>query len=170
MAASVLYFGPDEWNRVQVLESAGYAVHQCLKISELESALKEPPSVVLINSFGHHFSFAPAVDLVHTQATLTPVIVFPSPGESRFEKSVDLVVPPLTPPEEWLRDMAALLERSRVVQKASQPLIQEAAQLCDEAAAVREKSVRERERSKLAREVSRKLEQAAGQGEPGSED
>lgn len=163
VASSVLYFGPDEWNRVQVLESAGYAVHQCLKISDLESELgKSPqPAVVVMNSFGHA-SFVPAVELVHLQAASARIIAFPSAGESGFEKTVDLVVPPLTPPEEWLKDMAALLERSRAVQKASQAVHQQSAQLRDEAAAVRAKSVRERQRSAEERHVHRELEKAAG--------
>lgn len=114
MAGIVLYFGPDEWNRVQVLESAGYAVCQCLKISDLESELKKSPhpAAVVVNGFAHA-SFKPAVELLHTQAASARIIAFPGPGESGFEKSVDLVVPPLTPPEEWLREMAELLSQTR---------------------------------------------------------
>lgn len=162
MAANVLYFGPDEWKRVEVLESAGYAVHQCLQISDLKSALEVPPQpvAVVINSLGHT-SFAPAVKIIHTQAASMPVIAFPSPGESGFEQDVDLVIPPLTPPEEWLKEMAALLNRSRAIQDASRSLRRKSALLRGESAALTAKSASERQRSDQERRRIRPLEHAA---------
>lgn len=145
--ASVLYFGPDEWNRVQVLESAGYAVRQCQEISDLKAAFKQSPrpAVVVINSFGRA-GFRPAIDVVQAQAVPPPVIVFPGPGQSGFEKSVDLVVPPLTPPEEWLKDMADLLSKSRAVLEDAVAVNERPATLIQELAIVRAKSIAARQK------------------------
>lgn len=103
MAASILYFGPDEWSRVQVLKSAGYSVRECHTLEELESALETSPQpdAVMVNGVGHAYAH-PAAKIIHTQMALAPVIIFPSQDEPAFEKSADLVIPPLTPPEEWL--------------------------------------------------------------------
>lgn len=171
MAASVLYFGPDEWNRVQVFESAGYAVQQCLKISDLESELKKSlPAVVVMNSFAH-VSFKPALELVHAQAASARIIAFPSPGESGFEKSVDLVVPPLTPPEVWLEDLAALLQRTRAVMEQaisvherSQTLLLQLSDVRERAAATRENSAAARAKSAAARQKVLILGANAGTG------
>lgn len=115
MAASVLYFGPDEYNRVQVLESAGYSVRACNKVEDLKLALKIPPlpSAVLMKCAGY---CKPAIEIVHS-AALAPVIVFPNPDKFELEESVDLVVPPLTPPAEWLRELAEIIERSRALKE-----------------------------------------------------
>lgn len=141
MAASVLYFGPDEWNRAQVLESAGYAVHQCLKISDLESQLRKSPhpAAVVVNSSAH-VSLKLAVELVHAQAASARIIAFPGPGESGFEESVDLVVPPLTPPEEWLKEMADLLSKIRAVPEQAISIHEQSPKLIERMAEVREKS------------------------------
>lgn len=152
MAANVLYFGPDEWNRVQVLESAGYAVHQCLKVSDLESALRQPPqpAVVVMNSFGRA-NFKPAIEIIHAEAAATPVIVFPGPGETGFEKSVDLVVPPLTSPDEWLKEMAELLDRSRGLLEDAMSLQEQSATLTQQVAEAKAQSAETRAQSAATR-------------------
>lgn len=177
MAASVLYFGPDKWNRVQVLQSAGYAVQQCLKISDLESELKKSlPAVVVMNSSAHA-SFTPALELVRAQAASAHVIAFPSPGETGFEKSVDLVVPPLTPPEVWLEDLAALLPNTRAVMEQaisiherSQTLLRQLTDVRERAAVTRENSVAARaESAARGKSAARASEQAkAGRRVAGS--
>lgn len=180
MAASVLYVGPDEWNRVQVLESAGYAVHHCLQISDLEAELKNSPvpTVVVVNSFAH-VSFKPAVELVHAQAASARIIAFPSPGETGFEKSVDLVVPPLTPPEEWLKDLAALLDGTRTVMEQAisihertQTLLSQLTEVRALAAATRANSAAAREKSAAASiaEKAKVTRRVAGSTRPGLDD
>lgn len=164
MAASVLYFGPDEWNRVQVFESAGYAVQQCLKISDLESELKKSlPAVVVMNSSAHA-SFRPALELVRAQAASARIIAFPSPGESGFEKSVDLVVPPLTPPDDWLQELAALLEQSRAVLEDAIVVQEQSATIVRELTAVRQQSAAARAKSAAARQKVLILGANAGTG------
>lgn len=164
MAASVLYFGPDEWNRVQVFESAGYAVQQCLKISDLESELKKSlPAVVVMNSSAHA-SFRPALKLVRAQAASARIIAFPSPGETGFEKSVDLVVPPLTSPDDWLKELAALLEQSRAVLEDAIVVQEQSATIVRELTAVRQQSAAARAKSAAARQKVLILGANAGTG------
>lgn len=111
MAANVLYFGPDECKRVRVLESAGYSVREYHKIEELKSALESPsqPAAVVVSDVERPYAH-PLVEIIHSRVRSAPVIIFPSRNEPELEESADLVIPPLTPPEEWLREIAELLE------------------------------------------------------------
>lgn len=155
MAASVLYFGPDECNRVQVLESAGYIVHACHGLEDLESTLKVPPQPAAVVVSGSEPAYTrPAVEIVHARAALAPLIIFPSRNEPAIEKTADLVIPPLTPPEEWLGKMAVLIERSLALKEDAIAIQEQSATLRDqlnftrtESAAARARSIRLRARS-----------------------
>lgn len=168
MAANVLYFGPDEWNRVTVLQSAGYSVRECPKLEDLDSALRvtPKPDAVVVNGFGRAYA-RPAVKIVHARVALAPVIIFPSQDEPEFEKSGDLVVETLARPEEWLVQMAALIERSRglrkntiSLKKRSLTLIQQSVEAQSKLAASRTSSANNRERSAQQRERSGGLRSA----------
>lgn len=150
MAASVLYFGTDECNRVQVLRTAGYSVLECNKIDDLKLALNTSPqpSAVLIRCSGR---CKPAIKIIHT-AALAPVIVFPNPDNFEIEESVDLVVPPLTPPAKWLRELAKLIEKSRALKKGVISLQETSATLIDRSIAIKAQSAANRANSALSRE------------------
>lgn len=158
MAASVLYFGPDEWSRVQVLKSAGYSIRECRKLDDLESALKATPQpdAVIVNGVGRAFA-DPAVKIVHAQLALAPVIIFPSQDEPAFEKSDDLVVPALAHPEEWLTKLAAMIERSRALREDAMVLHEKSMTLVDQSAASRAESATAIAKSAITRAKSLQL-------------
>lgn len=43
VAACLIYFGPDEWNRILVLRKAGYDIRECHDVPALETTFKTPP-------------------------------------------------------------------------------------------------------------------------------
>lgn len=153
MAANVLYFGPDEWSRVRVLKNAGYMVRECGKLQDLESALNAPPppDAVMVSGAGRFFAH-PAVEIVHAKMALAPVIIFPSQDEPAFEKSVDLVVPPLTRPTEWLQELADLIEKSRGLREDAISLHERSTTLIRQSVAIRSKSAADRASSAILRE------------------
>lgn len=149
MDASVIHFGADTCSRVLVLQNAGYAVHQCSLISELSMLLCSPslqPGAVLIGASCAD-TLADASALAHFQSIPPPVIYFPEAFSHACESRADLVIPPFTSPEKWLRWMAVLIDQSRAVRTVSVSLRERSAALRRELAAVGERNLVERRHS-----------------------
>lgn len=113
MAARVVYFGCDECRRVPVLHMAGYAVDDCPSILKLRSVLQEPGQTSAFLFTGRNEKECKeAVVLARTQSS-APLILFDGPNHAGDESDFDLVIPPLTPPQEWLAKIAATIQQRR---------------------------------------------------------
>lgn len=153
MAATIVHFGEDTCFRLPVLRSAGYSVEACGSLDVLSSLLDLETEAVTLE--------APAA-LVRQAATLTrrrcgaSLVLFRNESGLIEADGFDLVIPALTAPEDWLREIAALLERSRAIRADSQALAQLSASLRDDSAAVREQTRMLRERCSTQRHIDLK--------------
>ena len=119
MAVRVLHFGKDNCNRLLVLRSVGYAVDTCRTVEEFHSVLQKGAGadVILVTT-------GPARERrqVITRArerSHAPLVPFSTCYDYADEAEFDLVIPPLTHPEEWLRKIAGLIEQSRALSAMS---------------------------------------------------
>lgn len=151
MAANVIHFGEDVCFRLPVLESAGYSVAECHSVELLSAALGQNPEAVLLEEEPKALTEAAAI-LIRSRSAAS-LILFRSEVDSFTAGDFDLVIPSLTPPEEWLSEIATLLERSHSIRMESQTLHRESSSLRQDSAAVR-KAVSE-ERARSIRERSR---------------
>lgn len=144
MAARIIHIGADTCHRLPVLESAGYLVHLCLSVLQLQEvfAAEEQLDAVLISEAG---------GLKHQEAALlarsrcsAPIVLFRDTQRNFTESAFDLVVPVLEPPDVWLAEVEALIQRSQGLQAQSRQLCEESAVLRQETAVLRAKSRQER--------------------------
>jgi hypothetical protein len=121
MSPTLLYFGFDTCHRLSVLARTGYFIENCGSLVELAAALDSGSEVtaVLMTDRGGHLPQA-AIDLTRSRSSAL-LILFRDSNLARANSSFDLVIPSLTPPEEWLTQIADLIEQSRLLDSNSQP-------------------------------------------------
>ena len=111
MDVPIIHYGADDCHRVPVLKFAGYAVADCRSIAQLHAALQAiaEAGAVVMTGIG---DLAPhrAVSIARCAST-APLVLFPEGASSLVEPEFDLVIPALTPPEQWLSDLAELIDR-----------------------------------------------------------
>ncbi len=111
MGARIIHFGFDDCHRVPVLRCAGYSIADCQSIAQLHAALQsteEARAVVMARVQ----DLAPQRAVSITRAISTaPMVLFPCGAADLDESEFDLVIPALTPPEQWLSDIADLIQR-----------------------------------------------------------
>ena len=113
MLAKVIHFGPDYCHRMMVLKSAGYAVEDCETLLQLGTTLSAGASAdAVLMSDGEGVSPREAAALARRHSRL-PLILFRNTNQAYDETGFDLIVQSLTPPEVWLNDVDALIERAR---------------------------------------------------------
>ena len=113
VAAKVIHFGADDCHRLMVLRSAGYFVDDCQSLVQLRNRLaKDDAADALLISDAEGVEPNEAIALARTHPS-APVILFRSTTLAYQEAGVDLIVHTLTPPEVWLPEVDALIERSR---------------------------------------------------------
>jgi hypothetical protein len=118
MFTRVIHFGPDDCHRLMVLRSAGYEVEDCDSPLQLSALLSSGASAeAVIMSDGEGVSHEEALAVARTHSNL-PLILFRSTNRAYEEFEFDLVVQVLTPPEAWLNDVDALIERTRATVRA----------------------------------------------------
>jgi hypothetical protein len=137
----------DDCHRVAVLRSVGYRVDECASLVQLATALERAngaDAVFLTES--DNISSEKAISLARERST-APVVLFSRSAQGEEEYEFDLVIPPLTSPEKWLREVGSLLEWSQVVRDQARAITKQARTLRRETSALRMDSLRERERS-----------------------
>jgi hypothetical protein len=138
MAARVIHFGIDACYRLNVLQSAGYDIVKCGNLVQFRAALDAEADAILFDDSDG--SVPETLICLARSRCSTPIVLFPNHARAYPMNEVDLVVPTLTPPQEWLLDVANLIIRSRQIRACSQILQEESGQLRRESAAVLEKS------------------------------
>jgi hypothetical protein len=113
MAPKLIYYGTDHSHRVSVLRSAGYVVENCKSAPELVRFL-ESDAEILVIVFSDEERETPleAVDAARARCS-APLIVFRDSATLHDAAGYDFTIPNLTPPAEWLKDIAALIEENR---------------------------------------------------------
>lgn len=143
MAATIVHFGQDTCFRLPVLRSAGYAVEECESLDRLSGLLAGNADAVMLEEEWQLYT-PEAVALTRAYSS-APVVLFRNEPNPVVFDGFDLVIPPLTAPEDWLRQIADLLEHSHAVQTAASELARSSATLRQESASVRDESRRLRE-------------------------
>lgn len=165
MAATVVHFGEDICYRVPVLRSAGYAVEQCDSLEHFSTFLAWNPDVVALEE-EPLIPLRKAISFARARSSASLVLFQHDISATPLEEC-DLIVPALTAPEEWLDEIATLLERSRTIRADSQALVRKSASLRQDAAAVREMTREIRARS--VRQRAETFEHPWGKPNPPSE-
>jgi hypothetical protein len=111
IAAKLLHFGADDCNRLLVLRSVGYAVELCPTVEEFHPALQKRPDAdaVLFRATSERES-CQAVRLAREHSN-APLVLFNTCYAYADEDQFELVIPPLTRPEEWLREIAGVIKQ-----------------------------------------------------------
>ncbi len=118
MPARVIHFGPDDCHRLMVLHSAGYSVEGCDSLVRLHAALSSGIATeAVLMSDGEGTSPEEAIFLARTLTT-APVILFRGTNQAYEDSACDLVVNALTPPEIWLTEVEALIQKSQTPRTA----------------------------------------------------
>ena len=105
---SIIYFGSDRCHRLPVLKQAGFSVVECDSLWLLNSILIQfpDPDAIAIEE-NDEIDVDLVLSLVRSYCT-APIVLFENakafPGPSEFA----LVVPLLTDPHQWVRDLASL--------------------------------------------------------------
>jgi len=154
MAATLLHFGTDNCQRLLVLRSAGYQVEVCESLPEFRTSLERnaDANAVLIASL-LSVERRRVVTLTRENSNAGLVLFGSYSGEREF----DLVIPPLTDPEDWLQQIADLIQRTRVLNASAIAIREKSALLRKDAEIARLKSVIERERSAAARARAKRV-------------
>jgi len=148
MAATVIHFGCDDCHRLMVLRTAGYSVDDCQSLVQLRDRLAQGGEAdALLLSDAEGVSPSEAIAVAKSQSS-APVILFRSTTLAYEDSAVDLIVHSLTPPEIWLQEVDAIIEKSRAIRAESVALVGQTRQLRRESAAAREQSRAEQARSR----------------------
>lgn len=156
MAARIVHFGADECARLTVLESVGYQVDACgTSIARLVAQLQAcaADAVLVTESRTTKIKEAVTVSRANTPA---PLVLFEDASCRHESLSFDVIIPPLTPPADWLREIHRVIEQSRKIVNESHELRASSAMLRHASAEAVRQSARERERSVRSRENSGK--------------
>lgn len=113
MAARVVHFGCDACRRLLVLHMTGYAVDDFSSILKFRCALQDSTQTAAVLFTGEdETDRKEALTLARAQSC-APLILFETSNAPADEADFDLVIPPLTPPEEWLGRIAATIQQRR---------------------------------------------------------
>ncbi|KAA6460994.1 hypothetical protein DYQ86_12025 [Acidobacteria bacterium AB60] len=112
MDAHVVHIGQDHCHRAEVLRNAGYRVEECATLPQLAGWERAgtPEAIFLTESEG--LSAQEAVSAARARWA-APLILFQSTMQEANGMGFDLVIPPLTSPRKWLRQVRAVVEWSR---------------------------------------------------------
>jgi hypothetical protein len=115
MATRIIHFGEDTCHRLSVLKSAGYFVAECDDVTQLQAALQSElgiDAVLLTDREGE--AFEDAIRIARSFSSV-PLILFRDTNLNIAEAGFDLVIPVLTPPEQWLDELGALIKRMHAI-------------------------------------------------------
>lgn len=121
MAPKLIYYGSDNSHRLSVLQAAGYIVENCKSAPELVSVLESDAEILAI-LFSDEEPETPleAVGIARARCS-APQIIFHDSTALEDEIGFDFIIANLTPPSEWLKDVASLIEETRRSSFASAP-------------------------------------------------
>jgi hypothetical protein len=151
-AARIVHFGHDECHRLDVLRQAGYEATLCLSEPELVQQVEAVAPVAVL------FPRVPAKPQNIRELrnrTDIPFVVFTGSMRMAEAGSFDLVIEPVTRPEEWLERLAGVIQLSRELRKSSQLIFSQARQLRDASESLRRESEAARRKSADAQQKLR---------------
>lgn len=132
-SASVVHYGIDQSCRIPLLRYTGFEVAECESLLRLRQLLRAG------DFDGILVAESPSTALIRTsrQLSAAPLIYFASDATAIHDRDFDLIIEPFTPPDEWIRSVQNLLERSGRIRSQSGRLREASVQLRAESAAIR---------------------------------
>lgn len=122
MAARIVHFGADECARLTVLANAGYLVDACgTSIARLQEKLRTSAADAVLVTESPAVEIAEALTVSRAN-TSSPLVLFEDALRRHEALAFDVIIPPLTPPADWLREIHRVIEQSRMIQNESQQL------------------------------------------------
>ena len=119
-AATILYIGDDTCRRIPIFKRAGLSVvHAEWTLPSIREALRESTP---FDAATFHIDARPIEPLVLPAVRETvhgPLILFDNPSIPYDEDAFDLVIPPLTAPDIWIKRLHVAIEVSRNLRAAS---------------------------------------------------
>lgn len=116
VAATIVHFGQDTCFRLPVLRSGGYTVETCASLEQLAILASKAEVVTLEEEPGGPIREVLALTRARSQAS---VVLFRNDSEAAIPKDIDLVIPAFTAPEDWLKQIAGLLQQRHTGRGAS---------------------------------------------------
>jgi CRP/FNR family transcriptional regulator len=135
MATRIIHFGVDDLQRLQVLRNAGYTVDRCNSIAGFRKIVWSVGNADAVAFTDPEERTGDEVFVMIRSASPAPLILFEGSHRARNESEFNLIVKAFTPPEKWLKDVGALIERSRAAGGLAEAPPQAAAYLKQRAAA-----------------------------------
>jgi hypothetical protein len=121
MAATLVYYGLDTCHRMAVLSQAGYSIENSNSLGDLDQTLGSCSQATAVLMTDHDGLLPQdAIALARSRSTAL-LILFRDSNLACADSSFDLVIPSLTPPEQWLTHIADLIDQSHH-HSDSQPL------------------------------------------------
>jgi len=114
MGIRIVHFGEDTFNRISTLKSNGYSVDECYSLSELHASLVGflPADAVTIAENDKDGAVTDHAISLTRSISAAPLILFRSESQHFSAPEIDLVVPLNAGTDDWLNDLAKLIERS----------------------------------------------------------
>jgi hypothetical protein len=106
--ARVLHFGEDTSHRVAVLRLAGYTVDSCASLEQMISWFRAGRQADVVCVSEEPECAAEGVLAVARTFSQAPLVLFRANTFNYLQRNWNLEVPPLTPPEVWLVELARL--------------------------------------------------------------
>ncbi len=157
MASRIVHFGADDCSRVIVFERAGYLVKNCGEsLATLDSTLRQDRTEAVVIST-HDAAHISEVVAVSRSLSPAPLVLFEGAGMPYDTSAFDLVIPPLTPPADWLGKFDQLLQKTIENTARSLSVRETSAALRKQSESVRLQSSLQRERASAQRESLRKI-------------
>jgi hypothetical protein len=113
MATRVLCFGMHDCNRSLVLLQVGYDVNRCATLIEFRDFITQRPDVHAVLIAGGPTDDRRQVVALTREHSHACLVLFDNSYDRPDEGEFDLIVSPLSPTKNWLRQVADLIERSR---------------------------------------------------------
>lgn len=146
MSGVVIHYGVDSSYRLHLLQNAGFEVVDCgTSLSDFNRAIVDHEVCAVAVSQNASRRLATLREL--RSRTSVPVIVFAGIGVPERFPEVDLVIPALTPPPDWLTQIAELIKKSREIAEEAALIRRQSATLKRQSVALRATSASERQRS-----------------------
>lgn len=152
MGGKIIHYGVDEFYRLRILRKAGYTVESCISLSEFKWVLYSTGRIDAV-AFTEAEGSTPLTAMSLAHGKRSPLILFQGWTPHYQQSDFNLVIPMLTSVDQWLGDIASLIERTRHLVQESSKLRTKSRILREETAALIEGTTLEFRRS--AKEMER---------------
>jgi CRP/FNR family cyclic AMP-dependent transcriptional regulator len=122
MTARIIHFGIDDFDRLRILREAGYSVDSSSSLAEFHSFFTSSAPVDAVAITESRGALPANLMSFNQVISSVPLILFQGWTSNGNESGFNLVVPVLTPPNKWLKEIETLVDQSRARCGAPHPV------------------------------------------------